>query len=113
LRHLLSDSLNSILQVYKYIETTNAKIEQTERLIMELRSHLKKLVDWATDLEEVESDSMNKMQMVDMVQDQTEKEYLKNVMDKEKKSKIKMLINKIENLEYNTDSLLSANVIIE
>lgn len=113
MRHLLSDSLNSILQVYKYIETTNAKIEQTERLIMELRSHLKKLVDWATDLEEVESDSMNKMQMVDMVQDQTEKEYLKNVMDKEKKSKIKMLINKIENLEYNTDSLLSANVIIE
>jgi len=99
LRHLLSDSLNSILQVYKYIETTNAKIEQTERLIMELRGHLKKLVDWATDLEEVESDSMNKMQMMDMVQDQTEKEYLKNVMDKEKKSKIKMLINKIENLE--------------
>lgn len=99
LRHLLSDSLNSMLQVYKYIETTNAKIEQTERLIMELRGHLKKLVDWATDLEEVESDSMNKMQMMDMVQDQTEKEYLKNVMDKEKKSKIKMLINKIENLE--------------
>lgn len=43
-------------------------------MIIELREHLKKLVDWETELEEVETDSNNKMQMMDMVNDENEKE---------------------------------------
>lgn len=85
LRHLLSESLNSLLQISKFIETTNYKINQCENQVISLREHLKKLTEWESELEDVETDSNNKMQMIEMVEDDQEREYLKNVMEKEKK----------------------------
>jgi len=76
-----------------------------------LREHLKKLTEWESELEDVETDSNNKMQMIEMVEDDQEREYLKNVMEKEKRGKVKSLIHKIENIENINDNLLTGSVI--
>lgn len=111
LRHLLSESLNSILQINKFIETTNVKINQCENQIISLRQHLKKLTEWESELEDVETDSNNKMQMIEMVEDDQEREYLKDVMEKEKRTKVKSLIHKIENIENISENLFGGSVI--
>lgn len=49
--------------------------------------------------------------MIEMVEDDQEREQLKHVMEKEKRGKVKSLITKIENLENINENLISGSVI--